>query len=462
MFEIAEKHLREGRLDAAEQAATEVVAANPDHHKALHLLGLIRWRRGDGPGAIAYIERAIALPGANAIWHSDVAEMCRVEGRLDQALSHCKRAVKLSPDNADAHYNLGLIHSDRGEIDEAIAHERQAIELRPDHAAAHFELGEALLLAGQFREGWEEYEWAWKVPGIPTLIPADVGAGRGWNGEPLHDKTLLLIADQGFGDVIQFMRYIPRAAERCRELVVACSVEVKPLITHMVEKISKPVRMFQIWKEVPFFDHYMALSSLPRLFGTELNTIPAETPYLQADAERAECWRQRLEALTMAGHRRIGLVWAGRPQHLNDRNRSIAFSEFAPLATLEDVTIISLQKGAGGAQVGSYYGAAPLINLGPEIKDYADTAAIIANLDLVVTVDTSVAHLTGALDRPASILLPFAPDWRWLRHRSDSPWYPSVRLYRQPKPREWTSVIGALTQDIREQPDYFLGRKRIA
>jgi hypothetical protein len=452
MFDIAKKHLHEGRLDAAAETAAKILAANPDHHETLHLLGLVHWRRGDLPGAIEHIERAIALPGAGATYYSDVAEMCRVEGRLDSALNHCKRAVTLEPNNADAHYNLGLIHYDRGELDEAIICERRAIELKPDYASAHFELGEALLFTGQFREGWEEYEWAWKVPGVPRLIPPEIAAERNWRGEPLDDKTLLVIADQGFGDVIQFMRYIPRVVERCRDLIIACGIEVKPLIAQMLERIPKPVHVFQVWKEAPAFDHYMALSSLPRLFRTELDTIPDEIPYLRADPERLEHWRQRLQVLTMAGHKRIGLVWAGRPEHLNDRSRSIALNELAPLAELDDVTLVSLQKGNGAKQIGSYYGAAPFINLGPEIKDFTDTAAIIANLDLVIAVDTSVAHLTGALGRRCAILLPFAPDWRWLQHRSDSPWYPSLRLYRQPQPKDWQSVISALVCDLRERP----------
>jgi hypothetical protein len=450
MLDEAEQHLREGRLDAAEEAATEIFAKHPDHHETLHLLGRIRWRRGDGSGAIAHIQRAIVLPGANTIWHSDLAEMCRFEDRLDEALSHGKQGVALNPDNAEAHHNLALVHYARGEVDEAIACARRATALKPDHAAAHFGLGETLLLNGNFREGWDEYGWVWKMPGLPPLIPSEIAAGRAWYGEPLHDKALLLIADQGFGDMIQFMRYLPRAAELCRHLLIACDVELKPLIMQMLEKISKPVPMFHVWKEVPPFDSYMALSNLPCLFKTELDTIPAETSYLRADSKRLDHWRQRLQVLTPAGGRRIGLAWAGRPQHSNDRNRSISLTDLSPLAELDDVTLLSLQKGPASAQAGGYYGAAPFVNLGPEIRDFMDTAAIIANLDLVVTVDTAVAHLSGALGRRTAVLLPFASDWRWLRHRSDSPWYPSVRLYRQPRPKDWQSVVTELVRDIRQ------------
>jgi hypothetical protein len=455
MLSAAEQHLREGRLDAAEQTAADILATHPDHPATLHLLGLVRWRRSDTPGAIASIERAVSLPGADASWHSNLTELYRLVGRLDEAVRHGKRGVELKPDNADAWYNLGIVHSDRNEIVEAIACERHAIELNPDHAGAHFELGEALLLDGDYRTGWDEYEWRFKIAGAPPLVPVELAA-RGWSGEPLHDKTLLVIADQGFGDVVQFMRYLPLVADRCGNLVVACGAEMTPLVAPILDDVSgrtsKTIRMFQLWKDAPQFDCYMALSSLPRLFGTTLDTIPTDTPYVRVDADRFAHWRSRLRALTPGGHRRIGLVWAGRPTHGNDRNRSLALKALEPLATLDDVTLVSLQKGDAGAQVSGYYGAVPLINVAPEVRDFQDTAAIIENLDLVVTVDTSVAHLAGALGRPAAILLPFAPDWRWLRHRSDSPWYPSVRLYRQTQPRDWNGVVTQLVQDLGKHP----------
>jgi hypothetical protein len=452
MLDVAQQHLHEGRLDAAEQIVAEILGKHPDHHHALHLLGMIRWRRGDGAGAIATIKRAVATPDADFGWHSALAEMCRVEGRLDEALHHGLQGVALAPESADAHYNLGIVHFDRGEIAESIACERRAIAINPGHPSAHFELGEALLLEGDLRAGWDEYEWRFRLNGVPPLVPNVQDAERFWNGEPLHDKTLLVIADQGFGDVIQFMRYIPRIAAQCYDLVIACGAEVTPLIARMLEKVPKKVRMFQLWKDAPAFDCYIALSSLPRLFGTELDTIPAETPYLRADTDRFDHWRHRLRALTPTGHRRIGLVWSGRTGPNASPNRAMTLDALAPLSTLSGVTLMSLQKSGAGAQVSHYYGAAPLINLAPDIRDFQDTAAIIENLDLVVTIDTSVAHLSGALGRPTAILLQFAADWRWLRHRTDSPWYPSARLYRQTKPRDWSSVVDQLMRDLNGSP----------
>lgn len=440
----AAAHFRDGRLDAAELGCEEVLAASPDHGGALHLLGLVHWRRGARLRAIDLMERAAATGAAEPSWHRDLTEMCRVEGRLDDAIRHGDIATALRPEDAEAHYNLGIVHYDRGEIAEAIACQRRALALTPGHAAAHFELAEALLLDGDFRAGWKEYDWRFRMEGVPQPIPPSHQGRPRWQGEPMEDKTLLLVADQGFGDAIQFLRYIPQVAARCRDLAIACSAEVLPLVA----QVSGRARLFQLWQDAPAFDRHATLSDLPGIFGTTLDTIPATVPYLRAEPARLDLWRRRLRALTPAGHRRIGLVWAGRPGHGNDRNRSMSLRRLAPLAALRDVTLVSLQKGAAGAETGGYYGAAPLVNLAPEIGDFRDTAAILETLDFLVTVDTSVAHLAGALGRPAAVLLPFAPDWRWLRHRADSPWYPTLRLYRQPRPGDWNDVFARLVADL--------------
>jgi hypothetical protein len=265
-----------------------------------------------------------------------------------------------------------------------------------------------------------------------------------WDGEAF-DGTLLLVGDQGFGDTIQFSRYIPRAAKRCRELVIACSAEMTPLVS----QLSGHAKLFRLWRDAPEFDRHARFSSLPRLFKTELANIPAQMPYLRADrTERAAKWKKRLATLIPSGFRRIGLVWAGRPEHGNDRNRSMTLSKLAPLAALDRVALVVLQKGPALGQVGGYFGAAPLVNLSPEIEDFTDTAAIIDALDLVVTVDTSVAHLAGAMAKPTCVLLPFAPDWRWLRDRHDSPWYPSVRLFRQSRPGDWKDAVTQLAEFV--------------
>jgi hypothetical protein len=408
-----------------------------DTRHPLHRLGVDHFRRGEIAQAIDCIVRAIVESATQAVCHRDLSEMFRLQGQLDEALDHGRRATALDPDDCDAHYNLGLVHYDRCEIEDAIACQRRVIARAPEHAAAHFELGEALLLQGDYAAGWDEYEWSFKMPGVaPPMPPTDKPY---WEGDEI-DGTLLLVGDQGFGDTIQFARYIPRAAKRCRDLVIACSAEMMPLVS----QLSGDARLFRLWRDAPTFDRHARFSSLPRLFKTDLDSIPAQMPYLRAEKERAAKWKKRLAALVPTGFRRIGLVWAGRPEHGNDRNRSMALNKLAPLAALDRVVLVSLQKGPPSSQIGGYFGSAPLVNLSPEIDDFTDTAAIIDALDLVVTVDTSVAHLAGAMAKPTCVLLPFAPDWRWLRDRHDSPWYPSVRLFRQNRPGDWSDAVTRL------------------
>jgi hypothetical protein len=223
--------------------------------------------------------------------------------------------------------------------------------------------------------------------------------------------------------------------------------------------------IFDQWETRPDFAAYCPLSGLPRLAQTTLETIPAPIPYLRADPQKTAGWADRLSGLAPAGYRRVGIAWAGRPTHVNDRNRSAALAAFTPLAELAHVALVSLQKGPAQAQIGAYWGRAPLINLGPEIADFTDTMAVLEALDLVVTVDTAVAHLAGAMGRPVWLMLPFAPDWRWPLNRADSPWYPSARLFRQPAPLQWEPVVaespansvrGQLAPGLSRTPSYSL------
>jgi hypothetical protein len=206
--------------------------------------------------------------------------------------------------------------------------------------------------------------------------------------------------------------------------------------------------VFDHWERRPDFAAYCPLSGLPRLAGADLLSIPAEIPYLRSSPNKREAWADRLDALVPRGLRRIGIAWAGRPTHHNDRNRSTTLATFAPLSQIPGISLISLQKGAGQAQIGHYWGRAPLFNIGPELRDFADTMAVLDCLDLVVSVDTSVVHLAGAMGRPAWVMLPFAPDWRWLLDRSDSPWYPTLRLFRQSADRRWQPVMAEIAAEI--------------
>jgi len=428
-----------GRLDAAEAILGQILGEFPEQPGALHMLGIVVFKKGRFAEAAALMERSIARSATTALYHRNICEVYRVLGRYDEAVAAGRRAVSLSPDDPHCHNNLGVTHYHRLDLDAAIDCAKQAIALDVDFAGAHFGMAEALLLRGEFEQGWEEYEWRFKLANAPRLMPPSDRAQ--WDGTALGDRILMLIADQGYGDVIQFSRYIPWAAGRCRNVALACSSEIRSI----PEQQGGIGQIFDHWENRPDFAAYCPLSGLPRLAGTQLDTIPAPIPYLRSDPLKAGRWGSRLSALIPPGYRRVGIAWAGRPTHTNDRNRTIALAALAPLSGLPRVALVSLQKGPGQAQIGNYWGSAPLINLGPEIHDYADTIAIVDNLDLVVTVDTSVGHLAGAMGKRVWIMLPFAPDWRWLLNRKDSPWYPTARLFRQSAPGQWNAVIAEVT-----------------
>jgi Tfp pilus assembly protein PilF len=441
MLAQATEHEQAGRLDAAEALLRQILAEQAGRPGALTLMGVVAFRKGRLAEAADWVEQAIALAPTLAVGHSNLCEMYRALGRLDEALAAGLRAAALEPANPRSHHNLTVLHYHRLELEESIAAAERAIAIEPDHPGAHFGIAQASLLQGDFARGWEEYEWRFRVAGVPPPMPATDRPQ--WDGKPLErGQRLLLVADQGFGDVIQFARYIPWAAARCPEIALACRKELQPLFAR-----QPGLQMFDRWEEQPDFAAYSTLSGLPRLAATRLATIPADIPYLHAEPDKIARWAARLKTLLPAGHRPIGIAWAGRPTHGNDRNRSAALADLAPLADLPGVALLSLQKGPGQQQAGGYWGQAPLVNLGPELRDYGDTMAVIEALDLLVTVDTSVAHLAGAMGKPVWIALPYAPDWRWLLGREDSPWYPSARLFRQSAARDWQPVMASIARE---------------
>lgn len=441
----ASAHEQAGRLDDAEQIIAFVVGEKPEYVPALFQASILSYKRKRPREAIERLERALSIAPDEYLLHRNICELYRSQLMLDKAVFHGRRAVELAPDDAGAHYNLGVVHYDRMEIDEAIASARRALGLDPTMATAHFELAEALLLKGVFSEGWLEYEWRFDMPNSPRLLPPTDKPL--WDGQPMPRGTLLLIGDQGFGDTIQFCRYIRDVMPLCPNIVMACSSEMRPIVMQQ----NSAMRYFDRWEQVPAFDAYCSLSGLPRLFKTDLETIPAPVPYVTADPLKVDYWRNRLVDLVPQGYQSVGIVWAGRPTHGNDYNRSMTLLDLAPLGQLQNTALVSLQMGPAVAQIADYYGAAPLINLGAEIRDFADTMAILAVIDRVVAVDTSIVHLAGAMGRPVSVLLPFAPDWRWLRDRSDSPWYPSVELFRQTKSGVWAPPVNAVADTLKNR-----------
>jgi tetratricopeptide (TPR) repeat protein len=436
---VAHEYEQARRLEEADRLLGYVLTAAPEHAHALHLRGVVAYRKGEMERALALMERAITIGIDTPLYYRNIGELYRVLGRTEEAVAAARKSVQLNPGDPLALMNCGIILAENLDLDGAIQCFNRSLALEPNLAGAHFGLAEVLLSRGELARGWEEYEWRFRLADTPPVIPKTDKPQ--WDGKPLvgnqtGDQALLLIADQGFGDGIQFGRYIPWAVSRCPNVVLAASPTLKPLLS----QLHPSVRVISEWNHAGPYAAWVPLTGLPRLAGTTLENIPTDIPYLKAPKEKAARWAARVAALTPKGLKRIGIVWAGRPTHKNNWKRSMTLTDLAPVTAVEGIALVVLQKGEGQRQTGSYYGRAPLVHLSAEIGDFEDTMAIIDGLDLVLTVDTSVAHLAGAMGKPVWIMLPWASEWRWLLDRTDTPWYPTARLFRQPKAGDWQGV----------------------
>jgi tetratricopeptide (TPR) repeat protein len=416
------------------------IRANPQFAEAHNNLGNALMKRRDFETAVTEFQRALVIRPEYPDAMMNMGIALKDLNRHDDAMNLFQRALRLRPNFFEAHLNLGQALCDIHDLDGAIAEFKKAIYLRPDDPAPHFHLSGALLLKGDFAAGWKEYEWRLLKTDFP-FANLHFSQPR-WSGEDLNGKRIYLHAEQGAGDLIQYCRLISLLTGRGAQTILGSP-------PHMLRLLRTLEGVSQITTEVPGkseADYHCWLLSLPLMLGMRLENIPTQVPYLRADSALADQWRTRLADLP-AG-KKIGLCWAGNPQHSNDHNRSISISQFAQVAEIPNVNLISVQKGNTGGEPRP--AGLKLADYTGEISDYADTAALIANLDLVISADTSVAHLAGALGKPTWTLLPFHPDLRWLLNRSDSPWYPTMRLFRQPKPRDWQSVIHAVGEGIRQ------------
>jgi Flp pilus assembly protein TadD len=423
------------RLNEAAGICNDVLAVSPDYPSGLALLGIVSALQGDPERGIGLLDRAIKIRPGNASWHAHLASLCRATYRMEQALAAGQESVRLEPGNADNLVNLSLIFVDVDDRERAIACLLRALGQKHDHADGHLALAQNLLSMGQFAPGWLEYEWRNETEAGKNTMPKMTSAH--WNGMPIPKGRILLVGDQGYGDTIQFARYIPMVAARCEEVVLGCSAEMGPIL----QNIPGVKQYCHRWNDVPGHAAHCRLSTLPYLFQTGPETIPAQVPYLKADPARVAVWRERFAAQLPPG-RRIGLAWTGRPTHPNDRRRSLPLARLRPIAeAVPGAVFVSLQKPAPAADLAAMAHFRGMIDLSVDLKDFGETAAVIENLDMVVTVDTSMGHLAGALARPAWIMLPKAADWRWMLDRADTPWYPTVRLFRQGFPGAWDVVL---------------------
>ena len=431
---IANEYVEAARIDAAERLIKHVLRRMPNLGQALQLSGLIAYRRGRHAEAAELIERGIAAGSVNHTQWRNLSEIYRLLTRLDEAVAAARRAVALDPADPQNFFNLAMVQYDRLDVDAAVGAARAALDLNPKLPEARMKLAQVLLAKGAFAEGWEQYEWRYQIPGAQPLMPPTDKPK--WDGKKVEGK-LLLIGDQGYGDVIQFLRYLPWVRSVTDDVVLATSQE----LANVVAQVAGDLPQFHKWEDIPPIAAYCALSGLPRLHGTTLENMPDATPYLRADPALAADWKAKLDARLPAGLKRIGIAWAGRPTHNNDLNRTTTLATLKDLGDVPGVALVSLQKGPAAVQANDFPGAAPILNLDAEITSFDDTLAIIDGLDLLITVDTSIAHMAGAMGKPIWVMLPHSPDFRWLLGRSDSPWYPSLLLFRHPAPRRWDLLV---------------------
>lgn len=424
---IALHALRPGDSSEAEASFHEALALKPDFAEAHNNLGLILQDQRRTSEALARFRHALELNPNYAEAHNNLGYALESVGRLAEAGGAYQRAVELKPDYAEAHNNLGGWWQLRGELAEAMRCFERALALKPEFPVARYNRAILLLLHGDLEAGFRAYESRW------GFLPRRNLAMPQWQGEPLAGKRILLHAEQGLGDAIQFLRYAPLAADSGGEVVL----EVPAPLVRLAQEIPEVACVVPQGEALPQCDWQCPLMSLPFAFGTRLDSIPARIPYLQAP----EAARHKADALDWpSSGLRVGLVWAGNPDHRKDRDRSIPLRILETLFGVPEVNFFSLQVGPAAAEL-SQTNSGTTIDLSPHIADLADTAALLEKLDMVISVDTAVAHLAGALGIPTWLMLPFAPDWRWMLGRADSPWYPSMRLFRQPRPGDWPTVI---------------------
>lgn len=417
------------RFEQVVVQANAALSVTPDDAELHFARGTALNAIGQSWQAHAALARALSLQPDHAPSWLNMGNASADLDDLKSAETSYQTAIRLDPALPEAHASLGYMLTMQGRLEDAIDACETAIRLRPDFAQAHWNLAIATLLNGDLPRGFAEYEWRKRHPRYRADFP-DL-PGQPWDGANADGRTILVRAEQGFGDVIQFARYLPLIRAADGNPILACAPSLIPLVDsmHGVQTVSSS-------SPLPPYDAWIDQISLPRLFGTALDTIPAAGGYLSADPARAATWRARL-----SGGRKVGIALAGNSKHRADRRRSVPLDVVLTLPDIPGLSFVNLQHGAAAGRLS-------LSDLTPWMTDYAETAALIDNLDLVITVDTSVAHLAGALGKPAWILLPHAPDWRWLLGRADTPWYHSVRLFRQPTASDWTSVLAEVWREL--------------
>ncbi len=469
---IALQHHQAGNLPQAEQLYQQILQQQPDHVDAIHLLGAIAYQSGNRAQAIALYRQALNINPNLALVHSNLGIVLRLQGDYEQTIYHYQQAITLQPNSAQFHYNLGLVRQEQGNLETAQVYYEKAIALNPnypeayhnlglilnqigqleasrtcyqqaitlksDFGEAHQNLAELLLLMGEFNLGLAEYEWRWQLfppDQLPTFSTPF------WDGSPLEGKTILIYAEQGLGDTFQFIRYASILNQLGARVIAACL----PSQIQLIKTVPGIEQVFGLDAELPEFHTQIPLMSLPYILQTNIENIPTEIPYIYSPKSLD------FPLLTPSEHHlKVGIVWAGNPGNKNDIRRTSGLQPFLPLLQIPDIAFYSLQVGANSQDLATLPEGICIQDLSPKLCDFAVTAAVINALDLVITIDTSVAHLAGALGQKTWVLLPFIPDWRWLLEREDSPWYPTMRLFRQSSLGNWSEVFARVAKELQQ------------
>jgi Flp pilus assembly protein TadD len=439
---------QQGKLDQAVASYQQALRIKPDYPEAYCNLGLALLEQGNLAEAETCQRKALRLGPQIAEARLNLGVVLVEQGRFAEATTCYEEALLLRPDYSQAYNNLGVVHAVQGRLTESAKCYERALCLNPDDADAHLNLAYSWFFRGNFDAAWLEYEWRWKRQGSsqPSFRQPI------WDGSNIHGQTILVFAEQGMGDTLQFIRYAPLVKRIGARVLVRCQ---GPLL-RLLATCQGIHRLVREGDPLPHFDVQIPLLSLPRIFGSNLTNIPATIPYLHVDRELCGHWQCELSGLEDF---KVGIAWHGSPAHQRDRRRSVHLRNFEPLAAVPGTRLVSLQTGAGRDQLPLLADRLNMLDVADRLGDFADTAALLVNLNLVITVDTAVAHLAGALGIPVWVVLPFDADWRWLLDREDTPWYPSMRLFRQSTWGDWAGVFERVTEALREQAEVVRGNR---
>ena len=432
-----------GNLEVAEQYIKKAIEINPDNTSCYVNMGNLVQKKGDIKGSVQWFKNALVCDDSNKKAYNNLGVTFTKLRRYKEALDVLKQAIELDDNYYEAHNNIAEVWRFCNEYDKALKFYDKALSIKPDFVEARWNRALLFLVQKEFEKGWAEYEYRWKRASTPQR---SIISGRLWDGKPFVGKTLFVYEEQGLGDTIQFIRYLPLVKKLGGHVIF----EVLTPMIRLLETFEGFDRLWVGIKNVDTrttdrFDFHIPLLSLPKIFNTLFETIPANIPYINADKNLVEIWGQRIK--DKQGFK-IGIVWSGHQYHVNDDNRSICLSAFLPLKSLKGIKLYSLQKEKHEKWTDidpkSFFNQ----DLGTQISDFADTAAIIENLDLVISIDTAIVHLAGAMGKQVWTLLPFAPDWRWMLDTKDSPWYPTMTLFRQIEPCDWDFVVKKVKEEL--------------